>query len=95
MRLPKEQIIFIKTSIKNILPVSKIYLFGSRVYDDKKGGDIDILVLSDRLLNSEEKRKIKISFHKKFGEQKIDIVSFCFNDNDSFKQLILTEAIEL
>ncbi len=48
-----------------------------------------------RELNDQEKREIKISFYKKFGEQKIDIVSFERNDPAPFKQLALLEAQRL
>lgn len=95
MRIPEEQLIFLKNLIKSILADSKIYVFGSRVYDDKKGGDLDILVLGNKLLSFKEKATIRISFWKKFGEQKIDIVSFRFDDNAPFKDLALMEGVEI
>ena len=52
-----------------------MYLFGSRVDDSKKGGDIDILVLTDRKLHHTDLFKMKQVFFSKFGEQKMDVVS--------------------
>lgn len=95
MRLKAEQIDFIKKSIFKYLPSSSIYLFGSRVDDNKKGGDIDILVIGKDILTNEEKRNIKISYFKKFGLQKLDIVCFIEDEPSSFKELALFEAERL
>jgi len=72
-----------------------VFLFGSRVFDDLKGGDIDIMVLGKRKLTVDEKRSIKVAFLKKFGEQKIDIVSFRWNEPSAFKDLVAQEAIQI
>ncbi|MDY6793294.1 MAG: nucleotidyltransferase domain-containing protein [Thermodesulfobacteriota bacterium] len=48
MRANKQQTDFIKQSINQYLPNAKVYLFGSRVHDDQKGGDIDILVIGEK-----------------------------------------------
>ncbi|WP_456471378.1 nucleotidyltransferase domain-containing protein, partial [Caminibacter sp.] len=51
----------------------KVILFGSRVYDDKKGGDIDLYVVTDEP-SMEKEGKFWIELQKRLGEQKIDIV---------------------
>ena len=95
MRLSIEKIDNLKNSIISILPHSKIYLFGSRVDNSKKGGDIDILILGERRLDFREKAKIERAFFEKFGEQKLDLISFEYNSNNAFKEVILEEAIRL
>ncbi len=95
MRVDEEKIKFIKKQINKYLNKADIYLFGSRVDDLKKGGDIDILVIYKRKLKLAEKRKIKIEFYKKFGEQKIDIVSFTNKEDDAFKNIALEKAIKI
>jgi predicted nucleotidyltransferase len=50
-----------------------IWLFGSRVDDRKKGGDIDIAVLSNNI-GVMEKIKIRRSITDSIGDQKIDVV---------------------
>ena len=79
--------------IKSIAPEAEVYLFGSRASDHKKGGDIDILILTEKRISLESKSKIRYSFMEQFGEQKIDIVNFTFLENDEFKRLILKDSI--
>ena len=95
MRLNSGHIKFLKQSIINYLPGASVYLFGSRVDDNLKGGDIDILVLDDKVLTGQQKRNIKIAFYKEFGEQKIDIVSIKKSEPSYFKELALLEGVEL
>ncbi len=95
MRIKNEHILFLKQSIKNCLPDAEVYLIGSRTDDQKKGGDIDILVIGKNQLTGQEKRDIKIAFYKKFGEQKLDIVSFRRDEPSNFKELALIDGIEL
>jgi predicted nucleotidyltransferase len=95
MRIEKDKINFLKTEIEKYLPDFKLYLFGSRVDDKKKGGDIDLLILSHHLLKRKNKRDIKIAFYNTFGEQKLDLVYFKFDDPDPFKELALMEGVEL
>ena len=40
MRLNENEIIQIKQSFESVFHTGKIYLFGSRIDDTKKGGDI-------------------------------------------------------
>jgi len=58
MRLTKKDIIIIKKSILNYIDDAKIILFGSRVDDNKKGGDIDIYVETNQSLPLVTKLKI-------------------------------------
>ncbi|WP_010257087.1 nucleotidyltransferase domain-containing protein [Treponema primitia] len=52
---------------------ARVWLFGSRTDDTKKGGDIDIAILSPKI-GVPERIKIRRSITDILGEQKIDIV---------------------
>lgn len=95
MRVSTEQIEFLKQEILAIAPDAVVYLFGSRIYDAKKGGDTDIMVLSDKKMGWKEKAKIKWKYFERFGEQKLDIVSSTFNERNPFKELVLHEGVRL
>ncbi len=49
MRLKSYEISVIKDCIEALDKDARIYLFGSRTDNEKKGGDIDLLVLSHKL----------------------------------------------
>jgi predicted nucleotidyltransferase len=55
-------------------PDAKIWLFGSRTDDSKKGGDIDIAILSDSTIDVKKEITIKQQIFDKIGEQKIDLI---------------------
>jgi uncharacterized protein len=80
MRLYLEEVEVLKSKLKTLSSDAKLYLFGSRVDDDAKGGDIDLLVVSSEL-TKKDLRLLRIDFCKHFGEQKIDILL----DNGEFK----------
>ena len=80
MRLYLEEVEVLKNKLKTLSSDAKLYLFGSRVNDDAKGGDIDLLVVSNEL-TKKDLRLLRIDFFKHFGEQKLDIIL----DNGEFK----------
>lgn len=92
MRLKPEIREFIKATASKMFPETELYLFGSRINNNAKGGDIDILLLSEQKIEIKKIRNFRISFYKKFGWQKIDLVNFTKEDKSTFKKLILTEA---
>lgn len=73
MRLSERE----KNSILEVVnrkdPEAEVYLFGSRVDDKARGGDIDILIISKKL-DFSDKIDIKLELYKRIGEQKIDII---------------------
>jgi predicted nucleotidyltransferase len=54
MRLSKEEQLAIKGVLSKFDPNGKVYLFGSRVDNLRRGGDIDLLFETERTLSAKE-----------------------------------------
>ena len=78
MRLANYEIISIKESFYQVFHNGNIYLFGSRIDDNLKGGDIDLFIELDTILTVKEIldkiSQFKINLYDKIGEQKIDVI---------------------
>ena len=77
-------------SIKNSFGDVDTYLFGSRVDDTKRGGDIDIAI--DVSLKNNEFRKKKVIFLKymmifRLDDLKVDLVSYNTMDKLLFNEI--------
>lgn len=90
MRLKNFEHNAIVSTVKLLDNDATIYLFGSRVDDSKKGGDIDPLVLSSRL-TSNDKRTIKMRLYELLEEQKIDLL-IAADDSNPFVKLALSSC---
>ena len=95
MRLNPEIANYLKQLILDKIPGSTIYLFGSRVDDMARGGDIDVMILTAEPTEKSVLRKVRIALIKKFGWQKIDLVNFTYSDKSIFKQVIESNCIQL
>ena len=73
MRITEIEKKVIIEAVNNIDPNAKVWLFGSRADSNKKGGDIDIGILSSKIDVMEE-IQIRQNICDKIGEQKIDLV---------------------
>lgn len=82
-----------KSAILQADPNARIFLFGSRAYDYKKGGDIDLLIFSD-ILTFIDKGKIKTAIFEHLEEQKIDM-TIAKDESDPFVKIALEEGIPL
>ena len=94
MRLSKEEVENIKSSVTSVDPNAKTYLFGSRTDVSKRGGDIDLLIISGKI-TKKELSKIRWDFFEEFGEQKIDIVIDDGTGQTPFVKLIIPQAVAL
>lgn len=93
MRLKDAEQAAILSTVKSHDNSARVYLFGSRVDDSKKGGDIDLLIMSNRLTN-DDKRTIRMKLYELMGEQKIDIF-LAADDSDPFVKLALGTGVQL
>jgi len=78
----------------------KLYLFGSRTKQNKKGGDIDLLLLTTSNFFSfylEKKAFIKYDLEFELGEQRVDLTIATNNmlTKDVFLQSIKEDLIEI
>lgn len=77
MRLTDKQIRTIKEEVHRLFgPGAPVWLFGSRVDDQARGGDIDLLIEAD--IDPEQALKLELRLYnrliRRLGEQRIDIV---------------------
>jgi predicted nucleotidyltransferase len=95
MRITEKEKNVIIDAVKSVDPDARLWLFGSRADDNKKGGDIDIAVLSEKV-NKDVMQKIQVNrfICNRIGEQKIDIVTSS-NGIEAFFRMAVEEGIEL
>jgi predicted nucleotidyltransferase len=93
MRITDDEKNTIVNAIGKIDSEAPIWLFGSRTDDNKKGGDIDIAVLSKKI-GIMEKIRIKRSICDKIGEQKIDLF-VSEHGNEAFFKSAVEDGIKL
>jgi predicted nucleotidyltransferase len=77
MRLTETQRAAIKASVSNVIDAdSRVWLFGSRTDDAKLGGDIDLLIETDKILPNRVTALCRLegSLVIKLGDRKIDII---------------------
>jgi predicted nucleotidyltransferase len=105
MRLEQQEITAIKQAIFSYVPAGQclLYLFGSRADDQKKGGDIDLLLVikdSASITGDDVKRyklEMLVDIKSAIGDQKIDLVIAEARelDCDPFLREIMRTAVEL
>lgn len=74
-------------------PEAQVWLHGSRVRDDARGGDIDLLVLSSRM-RLEDKLDVLTRLRPQLGDQRIDI-TLARDNSPPFVRLVLDGAVRL
>ena len=94
VRLKKDEIHSIKETVAHFDENAQVILFGSRVDLNKKGGDIDLLILSKKL-SQKDKFDIKLKLYDVLGEQKIDLIISRDGSESAFVESCLKEGVKL
>ena len=96
MRLTKSEQNMIKKAFIETFESGDIYLFGSRVDDTKRGGDIDLYLVPSKKFDDERKRKIDfmVKLDNYIGEQKVDAV-LSKDKNRLIEQVALRDGVLL
>jgi predicted nucleotidyltransferase len=93
LRLSASEQKIIRRCVRSFDPQARVYLFGSRVNDHAHGGDIDLLIISNKM-NFTDKIKLKVMIFKEIEEQKIDIL-ITRDSKKPFAKLALREGVQL
>jgi predicted nucleotidyltransferase len=86
MRLEVEEVQALKKILKSYSAQSKIFLHGSRIDDEAKGGDIDLFyIVPDSELNEliSKKHYIVSELTLALAEQKVDLTCISFSNSKS------------
>ena len=96
MRLSRIEAETIKEAFTEVFGDGKVYLFGSRVDDSKRGGDIDLYLCPAVKYDDEHQKKIKflVKLDEYIGEQKIDVV-MAKDENRLIEQEALKKGVNL
>jgi predicted nucleotidyltransferase len=96
IRLQQEQQLTIKKLASDFFNTSKVLIFGSRADVNKKGGDIDIYIQTNKKENIlESKLSFLREFEKIFGEQKVDLLIDNGTKNREIFEIAKREGIAL
>lgn len=77
MRLTEYQAQAIKDAVESVIGIgARVWLFGSRVDDTRRGGDIDLLVEIDHLIPDRMARlcRLEATLIRKLGDRKLDVL---------------------
>ena len=73
MRLTANEITAIREELARLDARAEVYLYGSRVDDNARGGDVDLLVVSDTL-NFRDVLRLRTGILDRIGWQQLDLV---------------------
>ena len=93
MRLREDEKQAIIAAVRRVDPKAQIWLFGSRADDRRRGGDIDIAILSEHV-RRKERHAIRREICDQIGEQKIDIIATA-DRHDPMMVCALEEGVPL
>jgi predicted nucleotidyltransferase len=94
MRLSDFEIATIKEIFHRVFGEGQVYLFGSRVDDSKRGGDIDLYLILSDAGKMDKKSVFILKLEDSLGPQKIDIV-MAKDSNRPIEQEALRHGIRL
>lgn len=94
MRLSVEQANAIRNCVVRFDPRAEIFLFGSRADDTRRGGDIDLLIISKRI-GLRERLRLQSALEDALGLQKIDLVIVDDVDHNPFAKSVQGRSIPL
>jgi uncharacterized protein len=72
MRLSASEISAIREELGRLDPEAEVYLYGSRADDTARGGDVDLLVVSDKLAFRDVMR-LRTGILDRIGWQQLDL----------------------
>ena len=90
MRLSASQITAIREEIERLDPKAEVYLFGSRVDDAARGGDVDLLVISETL-GFREVLRFRTRILDRIGWQQLDLL---VRRHDQVNEPLVANALE-
>ena len=93
MRLTDTEKKAVINAVRQVDPEAEIYLFGSRTDDTKRGGDIDVLVFSQKI-SFADKLQIKARIFEQIEEQKIDLI-IAKEQTEPFVKMAFENSVEL
>ena len=95
MRLLPQEINAIRKVVHSVDTDAEVYLFGSRSDDAARGGDIDLLVVSDAI-DFRKMLQLKLGLQDELGEQQIDIITRRFDEAyEPFSAMAMETGIRL
>lgn len=74
MRLTKDAVRSIRYIIGQVCEGAEIWLFGSRVDDRRKGGDIDLYIETGNEIQLTEQLRLMSQLQRALGFRKIDLI---------------------
>lgn len=93
VRLTETQLKEIKMSVGRFDPEAQVYLFGSRTDMNAKGGDVDLLIVSESM-DDKDRIPLKLALYDLLGEQKIDLI-IARAPFSAFQKMVLDEGVRL
>src|SRR5258706_13936121 len=90
MRLGADAVAIITREARQLDPSSEIYLFGSRTDDAARGGDIDLLVVSDKI-GFRDLLRLRAGILDAIGWQQLDLL---VRRRDQLDEPLTAAAIE-